>query len=235
MATQQAMHHATQRRAFSRTLIDQPLMQNVLVDLALEREASLWLSMRMAHALDQSHLEAEHLLARIGVAIGKYWICKRTPQHAYEAMECIGGSGVMETSMMPRLYREAPVNAIWEGSGNVQCLDVLRALKKSPAAFEVLYQEIRQAEGAHPLLDYQINHGIKGLLALTPEQAEFECRLWVDRLAIALQASLLWRYAPSSVAEAFSASRLRRDTVHQYGTLAYGTAVSALLQRYRTA
>src|SRR3990167_1851169 len=131
-------------------------MQNVLADLALESEAAMTLSMRVARALDHRDDRHEDLLVRLVTAVGKYWICKRTPGHAYEAMECIGGSGVMEDSMMPRLYREAPVNAIWEGSGNVQCLDVLRAMAKTPAVVNAFLAEVSLAKGAHPALDRHV-------------------------------------------------------------------------------
>jgi len=147
MAVSQVMHHCRQRSAFGRKLIDQPLMRNVLADLALESEAAMTLTMRMARAMDHRDNEHEDLLVRLATAVGKYWICKRTPNHAYEAVECIGGSGVMEDSMMPRLYREAPINAIWEGSGNVQCLDVLRAMQKTPAVVEAFVAEVKKAKG----------------------------------------------------------------------------------------
>ena len=138
-AVSEAIDHCRQRRAFGALLWDQPIMRDVLADLAIEGEASLALSLRMARALDHRGDADEDALVRLGTALGKYWICKRTPMHAYEAMECIGGSGVMEDSPMPRLYREAPVNAIWEGSGNVQCLDVLRAIQRTPATLEGLF------------------------------------------------------------------------------------------------
>lgn len=233
MAVQQAIHHAAHRQAFGARLIDQPMMQNVLIDLALEREAALWLSMRMAHAHDQSASEPERLLARIAVAIGKYWICKRTPQHAYEAMECIGGSGVMENSMMPRLYREAPINAIWEGSGNVQCLDVLRALHKSPQTLDILHHEIAKAQGAHPQLDILLESGFAEFKNLDAHDAAFEGRRWVDRMAVALQCSLMYQFAPEPAARAFCDSRLAMDVIHQYGSLKKGTPIASLLERYR--
>src|SRR5690606_22207193 len=146
-AAAQTLHHSHYRAAFGKRLIDQPLMQNVLADLALESEAAVTLTMRIARALDQAeHDEHEKLLMRIGTAVGKYWICKRTPNHAYEAMECIGGSGVMEDSIMPRLFRESPINAIWEGSGNVQCLDVLRAMGKT-LHITTAFPELGRAQG----------------------------------------------------------------------------------------
>ena len=150
-AVAQALHHCRLRSAFGLPLAEQPLMRNVLADLVLESEGSLALTMRLARAMDQRSADPhEDLIARLVTAVGKYWICKRTPQHAYEAMECIGGSGVMEDSPFPRLYREAPVNAIWEGSGNVQCLDVLRALHKTPAVLEAFFAELGRAVGREP-------------------------------------------------------------------------------------
>ncbi len=231
MAVSQALHHCRQRSAFGALLSEQPLMQNVLADLALENEAALHLSMRMARALDHGEQESEGLLARLGVAIGKYWICKRTPQHAYEAMECIGGSGVMENCMMPRLYREAPINAIWEGSGNVQCLDVLRALHKTPAVLEAFWQEIALAQGQHALFDSFVNQLQRGFRSAAAEDLEFDARRWVDQMALALQASLMLRDSPAEVADAFCVTRLQQGPQHQYGTLPRGTAAKTLLLR----
>ena len=150
MATSQAIDHCRQRKAFGAFLIDQPIMTAVLADLAIEAEAALALTMRIGRALDHRHDASEDTLVRLGTALGKYWICKRTPAHAYEALECIGGSGVMEDSPMPRLYREAPVNAIWEGSGNVQCLDIARAIQRSPQALEAYFAEVRSARARAP-------------------------------------------------------------------------------------
>ena len=147
MAVSQAIDHCRQRKAFGAFLIDQPLMTAVLADLAIEAEAALTLTMRIARALDHRDDGHEDALVRLGSAIGKYWICKRTPGHAYEALECLGGSGVMEDSPMPRLYREAPVNAIWEGSGNVQCLDIARAIQRSPQTLEAYFAEVSAVKG----------------------------------------------------------------------------------------
>ena len=230
MAFTQAAHHASRRRAFGRLLVQQPLMQNVLADLALESEAALLLGMRMARALDGTS-EEEKLLARIAVAIGKYWICKRAPQHAYEAMECIGGTGVMETCMLPRLYREAPINAIWEGSGNVQCLDVLRVLHKSPQALPVLFAEILQAGAQHPLLAAGVRELRAQMESWNDAELEYGARYCVDRLAILLQASLMLRYAPSADAFAYCDSRLARSGAQMYGGLAQGAPVQAVLRR----
>nr|MDP2190664.1 isovaleryl-CoA dehydrogenase [Rhodoferax sp.] len=229
MAASQALHHCGVRSAFGKVLNQQPLMQNVLADLALESEAALTLTMRIARAMDQRADEHEDLLVRLVTAIGKYWICKRTPNHAYEAMECIGGSGVMEDSMMPRLYREAPVNAIWEGSGNVQCLDVLRALSKTPAVVDAFFAEVTQAQGTHAALDRFVANLAIDLKDL--RDLEYRARDVVDRMALALQASLLIRNAPAFVSDAFCHSRLARVGHHNYGTLPRGVDSAAIMAR----
>jgi putative acyl-CoA dehydrogenase len=144
----QALHHCSDRSAFGKVLNEQPLMQNVLADLVLETKGSLALTMRVARALDHRDDPHEDAAGAPGHAVGKYWICKRTPHHAYEAMECIGGSGVMEDSPFPRLFRESPVNAIWEGSGNVQCLDVLRAMQKTPDVVQAFFREVGRRAAA---------------------------------------------------------------------------------------
>jgi putative acyl-CoA dehydrogenase len=229
MATSQALHHCANRSAFGRVLNQQPLMQNVLADLALESEAAMTLTMRMARAMDHRDDAQEDLLVRLVTAVGKYWICKRTPNLAYEAMECIGGSGVMEDSMMPRLYREAPVNAIWEGSGNVQCLDVLRAMAKTPAVVDAYFAEVQQARGAHAVLDRFVASLATDLKDLS--DVEYRARDLVDRLAVALQASLLVRSAPSFISDAFCQSRLGQTGQHNYGTLPRGVDVAAIIER----
>jgi len=229
MATSQAIDHCRQRKAFGALLIDQPLMQNVLADLALESEAALVLTMRIARALDSRSDTHEDLLIRLGTALGKYWICKRTPQHAYEAMECIGGSGVMEDSPMPRLYREAPVNAIWEGSGNVQCLDVLRAMRRTPEVLDAYFAEVETARGGHAAFD-------RYLAALKEDMGdmsdfEYRARDLCDRLALGLQASLMVRNAPANIADAFCRSRLESRGHHQYGALPRGIDLAAIVAR----
>ncbi len=229
MATAQALHHCSQRHAFGKQLTDQPLMQNVLADLVLESEAATTLTMRIARAMDTRHLAHEDHLVRLVTAIGKYWICKRAPNHAYEAMECIGGSGVMEDSPMPRLYREAPINAIWEGSGNVQCLDVLRALHKTPEVLDSYFAELALSKGMSPVLDQTI-WLLKSDLKNT-QHIEYRARDLVDRMALALQASLLWRHAPEYMANAFSLSRLQSSGHHNYGTLPHGIEVRDIIQR----
>ena len=228
-AVAQALHHCASRSAFGRVLNQQPLMQNVLADLVLEHEGSLALTMRMARALDQRAQPHEELLARLCIAVGKYWICKRTPQHAYEAMECIGGSGVMEDSPMPRLFRESPVNAIWEGSGNVQCLDVLRAMARSPEVVQAYFDEVGRARGAHRLLDQRVDELQQALQ--DPSDLEYRARSLVDGLALTLQAALLAQHAPPAVADAFVASRLAGDGQRQYGTLPRGVDCAAIVRR----
>jgi putative acyl-CoA dehydrogenase len=229
MAASQALHHCAHRSAFGKVLNRQPLMQNVLADLALESEAALTLTMRMARAMDHRADASEDLLVRLVTAVGKYWICKRTPNHAYEAMECIGGSGVMEDSMMPRLYREAPVNTIWEGSGNVQCLDVLRALSKTPAVLEAFFAEVSLARGAQPRLDQYLADLASELKDL--RDFEYRARDVVDRMALALQASLLVRHAPAFVSDAFCQSRLGQGGQHNYGSLPRGVDAAAIIAR----
>ncbi len=229
MAVAQALHHCSQRKAFGRLLIDQPLMRNVLADLALESEAATTLTMRLARAMDTRMNEHENLLVRLATAIGKYWICKRTAQHAVEAMECIGGSGVMEDSPMPRLFRESPVNAIWEGSGNVQCLDVLRAIEKEPAVLEAFFAELAPARGGHPELDRHMDALIKQLGDRS--ELEYRARDLVDRMAVGLQAGLLVRHAPAWLADAFCQSRLGIVGHHQYGTLPRGIDCVRIIDR----
>ncbi len=228
-ALSQALHHCSIRSAFGRVLNQQPLMRNVLADLVLENEGALALTMRIARAMDSRADLHEDLLVRLCTAVGKYWICKRTPNHAYEAMECIGGSGVMEDSPFPRLFRESPVNAIWEGSGNVQCLDVLRAMQKTPEVIEAFFAELAKAKGASATLDQWV-------VALRKEldddaDIEHRARDVVDRMALAIQAALLLQHAPGCVADAFCASRLAGGGHRNYGTLPRGTDCAAIIER----
>ncbi len=227
MAVSQAIDHCRQRKAFGAYLIDQPLMTAVLADLAMESEAALTLTMRVARALDHRDDPHEDALVRLATAIGKYWICKRTPGVAYEAMECIGGSGVMEDSPMPRLYREAPVNAIWEGSGNVQCLDIARAIVRSPQTLEAYFAEVDAAKSANAALDAHIAR-LKGDMH---DLSNFEARGrdLCDRLALGLQAAALVR-AESPVADAFAQSRLESRGAHHYGAL-IGIDAKAIVRR----
>jgi putative acyl-CoA dehydrogenase len=204
-------------------------MRNVLADLVLENEGALALSMRVARALDHRDDEHEDLLLRLCTAVGKYWICKRTPNHAYEAMECIGGSGVMEDGPLPRLFREAPVNAIWEGSGNIQCLDVLRAIEKTPAVVDAFFAELALAKGASTAFDRWVDALHKELGDCA--ELEHRARDIVDRMALAMQAAQLLQHAPAPVADAFCASRLAEGGRHNYGTLPARVDCAAIVER----
>jgi len=230
-AVAQASHHCAHRAAFGKRLSDQPLMQNVLADLAIEHEAALALTMRIGRALDnREEEESEALLVRIGTAVGKYWICKRTPGHAYEAMECIGGSGVMEDSIMPRLFRESPINAIWEGSGNVQCLDMLRALRRNKGSLEVFLAEVELARGGDSRLDRFID-SLKEELR-DQEGIEYRARHVVGKMALAFQGSLLVRFGTAAVADGFCASRLAGTAAGWlYGELPRGVDCAAIIER----
>ncbi len=230
-AAVQALHHCAQRSAFGKLLAQQPLMQNVLADLVIENEAALALTMRIGRALDASEQDpAERLLMRIGTAVGKYWICKRTPGHAYEAMECIGGSGVMEDCIMPRLFRESPVNAIWEGSGNVQCLDMLRAMQREPGSLEAFMAEVRLAAGANRHLDRYIAQLGREFADLS--EMEYRARGVVEKMALALQGALLVRHGDAAVADAFCASRLSGESSGLlYGNLPRGADCAAIIRR----
>ena len=228
-AVAQALHHCAIRSAFGKVLNQQPLMQNVLADLALESEGSLALTLRMARALDHRDDPHEDLLVRLVTAVGKYWICKRTPHHAYEAMECIGGSGVMEDSPFPRLFRESPVNAIWEGSGNVQCLDVLRAMQKTPAVVDAFFREVGKARGANATLDGWMSALKKEFSDLS--DLEYRARTVVDRMALAIQAALLVQHGPAAVADAFCASRLTGDGHRNVGALPRAVDCAAIIER----
>ena len=229
MALAQALHHARHRAVFGRQLALQPLMRNVLADLTLEVEAATALMLRLARAYDAAADDpAERAFARIATAVAKYWVCKRAPHAIGEAMECLGGNGYVEEAILARLYREAPVNAIWEGSGNVICLDVLRAIVREPDTLPALRAEIGLARGADRRLDAALLR-IDADLA-DPADAESRARGVVERLAVALQASLLLRVAPAPVADAFCASRLG-DGGRLFGTLPAGTDFAALLER----
>ena len=232
-AVAQAVNHARTRVAFGKALIDQPLMRNVLADLQLEVEGSVAMTLRMAEALDNSQGgsggEQDALLLRLGLPAGKYWICKRTPGHAYEAMECLGGNGVTEDFITARLYRDAPINAIWEGSGNVQALDILRALQKSPRVLDVWFEELATSQGDSPELDRAVV-ALKDSLS-DAVASEFGARRLAEQLALTMQASLLLRAGCSAVAEGFIASRLSGEGVRNYGTLPAGLDIATILER----
>ncbi|MEM7020279.1 MAG: acyl-CoA dehydrogenase family protein [Pseudomonadota bacterium] len=226
----QAIHHTSHRMAFKQTLIQQPLMKNVIADLAIEAEAALAFTLRIGRAMDEAHLdESAAALARIGTAVGKYWICKRVPGHTAEALECLGGPGYIEDSMMPRLYREAPLNGIWEGSGNVICLDVLRAMFREKAAIPAFLAELEIASGENTALDAAIQH-LKQELS-NPGDLEIRARSVTEMMALALQGSLLVQHAPTASADAFCASRLGTRWSGAYGTLPAGTDFDAIITR----
>ena len=222
----EAHHWATHRAAFQRRLIDQPLMRAVLADLALDWEGALALGLRVARAFDGTTPE-DRAFARIGVALAKYLSNKRCPVVTYEAMEVLGGSGYVEDSVMPMLYREAPLNGIWEGSGNVICLDILRTLAREPLAGDVLRAELIAASGTDPRYDAALKSHTERWPALPPES---EARWFAERLALLLSASLLIRHAPPAVADAFVATRLEGEAGRTTGAMA-GTDVSAILAR----
>ncbi len=227
----QALHHARYRKAFGKLLIDQPLMRNVLADLAIESEAATLLMARLAGSFDARESdERERAFSRIATAIGKYWLCKRATMQVGEALECLGGNGYVEESVMPRLYREAPLNSIWEGSGNVICLDILRALGKEPSTLEAVISELRLSAGADPRLN-SLTADIESSLhkGKNGSDSEGQARRLAEKLALALQASLLVRHGGSAVAEAFCATRLAGDHGYTFGTLPSGVDIDGLL------
>ncbi|KUN41986.1 DNA alkylation response protein [Streptomyces longwoodensis] len=225
----EAGHHVRHRSAFGARLVDQPLMRNVLADLALESEAATTLALRLAGAADRAVRgdEGERAFRRLATAVGKYWVTKRGPAFTAEALECLGGNGYVEDSGMPRHYREAPLLSIWEGSGNVNALDVLRALGRDPATVDALFAELAPARGADARLDAAVTRLKDTLATATPSGA----RRLVELMALTLQASLLVRHAPPAVADAFCATRLGGDWGHSFGTLPDGADVDAVLGR----
>ncbi|MFD0002177.1 acyl-CoA dehydrogenase family protein [Streptomyces sp. NPDC127178] len=229
-AVAQAIHHCTHREAFGGKLVDKPLMRNVLADLAVESEAATTLALRLAAAYDDGG-EPERALLRIAVPTAKYWVTKRCTPLTVEASECLGGNGYVEESGMPRLVRESPLNSIWEGAGNVQALDVLRALQREPAAFNAYLQEVGKARGA----DHRLDAAIKGLLTELADLDGIEARArrLTERLALVLQGSLLVRYAPPEVADAFCASRLGGDGGAAFGTLPHTLDLASIVDRSR--
>ncbi len=226
-----ATHHAQHRKAFGAYLIDQPLMRNVLADLAIEAEAATMLAMRMAGATDAAVRgdDRESLLRRIGLAAAKYWICKRATPHAAEAMECLGGNGYVEDSGMPRLYREAPLMGIWEGSGNVSALDTLRAIATRPECLEVLFDELSVTTGLDRLLDAHVD-GLREALGEL-DTVEYRARHIAEDISLALQGSLLVRYGHPAVTEAFLVCRLGRVGGGAFGTLPTGLDLAPIIER----
>ncbi|WP_108743593.1 acyl-CoA dehydrogenase family protein [Salinivibrio sp. PR932] len=228
-ATKEAIWHTAGREVFGKPLHHQPLMQNVLADLALESEAALALSMRLARALEQLDNPHEAALVRIGTAIGKYWICKRAVQHTYEAMECLGGVGYVNENVASRLYREAPVNAIWEGSGNVQCLDLLRVLTREPDTLSVFIAELRCATGANDAFDRAVDLLERHLG--NAEMLAYRARQVIEKMAILWQAATLLRYGEPDIAESFVQARVETSEYHQYGTLPSHIDMTAIISR----
>jgi putative acyl-CoA dehydrogenase len=233
-ALSQAVHHTSNGRAFQRSLIDLPTMRNVVADLAVESEGLMWMSMRLAAGLDRSAANpAEALLSRICTPVAKYWACKRAPAFVAEALECHGGNGFIADHLMERLYREAPLNGIWEGTGNVICLDVLRAMQREPATIGIFLDEIGEARGANARLDaYAADLGRR---LSDPAALEPVARRIVEMMAFALQASLLVRYSSPAVADAFCATRLDGDWGQAFGTMPTGLYTQAIVDRARIA
>ena len=223
----QALHHARRREAFGARLIDQPLQAEVLADLALESEAALALSLRLARAFE-GHSTHDTQLARLATPIGKYWVCRAAPAFVNEAQECLGGAGYIETSILPRLFRQSPLNSIWEGAGNIQCLDMLRALERAPAAKTALFDELDQAVGRHDVFDTHVAR-LKARLHATPEPAA--ARSIAGDAALALQAAVLLRGEDDWVGEAFCDARLAANRSRAYGTAELGTLRAAVLER----
>ena len=226
-AVAEATHHAAHRAAFGRLLADQPLMQNVLADLCLDSEAATAAAMRLARAFD----EGDHAFRRLATAVAKYWVCKQTPPLVAEALECLGGNGYVEESGLPRLFRESPLNSIWEGSGNVNCLDVLRALEREPESLAALHAELALARGG----DRQLDAASDRLERELRDTADLErrARRLVERMALCLQASLLVRHAPAEVADAFCATRVGGEGGRAYGTLPPTVAPGSIVDRHR--
>ena len=226
-AVAEATHHAAYRSAFGKLLSEQPLHRNVLADLCLDSEAATAVSLRLARAVD----EGEHAFQRLATTLAKYWVCKLTPSLVAEALECIGGNGYVEESVLPRLYRESPLNSIWEGAGNVNALDLLRAAAKEPESVEALLAEIELASGADARLDAAVRR-LRDELG-DAEELEYRARRIVELGALCLQGSLLVRHAPTEVADAFCATRLGDEGGRAYGTLPRGTDCAAIVERHR--
>jgi len=230
----EAVWHARQRRAFGRVLVEQPAMTAVLADLALESEAAMLMGLRLAHAFESGASDQDVALRRIATPVAKYWVCKRGPQHAYEAMECLGGNGYIESFPLGRRYREQPVMAIWEGSGSVIALDVLRALARDPDSAGALREELATTDGAHPLLDDHTRRTLSLLHEISradDDVAQAQARRLSEALALALQASVMLRWAPSTDAEAFIGARMGDDRGWQFGVLPRGTDAAGIVAR----
>ncbi len=234
-AVAEALWHAQHRRAFGAPLVDQPAMTSVLADLALESEAATATALRLARAHDDDASDTEKNFRRLATAVAKYWVCKRGPQHAYEAMECLGGNGYVETFPLARRYREQPVMAIWEGSGNVIALDVLRAMARSPESVTAFFNEVSLANGSNSVLDAHIATTVRlagDIGEADTGTAQLQARRLVEEMALALQGSLLIRHSSSAVAEAFISARMGEDRRHEYGSLPVGTDLETILARH---
>lgn len=229
-AVAESLHHAAHRQAFGKLLIEQPLMKNLLADLALESEAATALGFRLARGFDESETdESARLFTRAATAIGKFWNCKRAVFAVGEALEVLGGNGYVEETVLPRLYRDIPVNSVWEGSGNVQCLDVLRSMQKEPEAIEAVFNELDAAKGKHEFFDkFLLN--LKNAFA-SSEDLEFRARIVVEKLALALQAKVLLDSAPDFVAKAFCRARLSENKNFNFGTLPAGIETDKIIER----
>ena len=225
-AVAQAAHHVANRRAFQRSLIDQPMMTNVIADLQVETVAAAWLACRVAASFDREDDEAERLIGRIAAPIAKYWVCKRAVPVVAEALECHGGNGFIEDGLMARLYREAPLNGIWEGTGNVICLDVLRSMQRAPGALEALLAEIGEASGADARFDRALASFRDDMRDLSAHEGQ--ARRFIERMAVLLAGSLLIRHEPAEVADAFVASRLDGGWTGAFGTLPRGVDVGTI-------
>ncbi|MET9497183.1 acyl-CoA dehydrogenase family protein [Streptomyces sp. NPDC006552] len=232
-AVAQAVHHCTYREAFGARLVDQPLMRTVLADLAVESEAATVLALRLAAACDGAADgdERERAFLRLAVPAAKYWVTKRCTPLVAEALECLGGNGYVEESVLPRLLREAPLNSLWAGPGNVQALDVLRAVQREPGAFDAFLLEVGKARGA----DHRLDAAVRGLLGELGDldAVEARARRLVERIALVLQGSLLVRYAPAEVADAFCAARLGGDGGAAFGTLPHTLGLAGIVERAR--
>src|SRR5438067_2509092 len=222
-AVAQATHHTAHREVFGKLLIDQPLMRNVLADLCIESEAATLTAMRLARACDE-----QDAFKRLGLAVSKYWVCKSAVWHVGEALECLGGNGYVELSGMPRLFREAPLNSIWEGSGNVNCLDVLRGMVRSPESVDAFFAEVDSAGGEVAAFSARIRSELSDL-----DEIEYRARRIVESMAIALQASLLVRHGDEASAAAFVATRLKGDRGRALGTLPAGVDCDRIIERQR--
>ncbi len=229
-AVSEVIHHISERKVMAKFLIDQPLMQNVVADMCLELEAALLMTARAAHCLDNQEEESEQLLMRLLMPVGKYWICKRAIQVSAEAMECLGGNGYVEESILPRIYRETPVNSIWEGSGNVQCLDILRALTKSPHILAVYFDELDKAKGSGSTFDNYLRKLKMDIPKLL--QQPYLARQLAEKLAIGFQAAQLILSGNQLLADAFCEARLK-NTGLQFGTLPDGIFVTEIIERCR--